>query len=290
MPVKPISGQRTWDWIVQYWPMDLWATLLVLFAILVICLVYVLKRNPPYKEKCLSWYRQIVGRTVTAFVSILVMPWTVIRGLFFTKNGGPNYYFAPFKSMFVLISLVVIFRVSVGGMSIDRMSAGPDVMSRVGMVAQSIKKASKRSKRGKKTSTRPTTTPKTSKYRKTYRPYVQIQKLSFDPVQFYTVLVLLIFAGLYYFRRDLKEGDNSNLFDKLVEVFGYGLARRYGGTTPGDDKPPPGPGDDDLVMSAPTMLEPAPKSDTTSGGGGRKKKEGDGPPSESDDPFLSALK
>lgn len=290
-----ISGKAIALWIKQYWPMDTPATALAMIMTGVAIMIWILRRDPifyaSFKERCTIAAKAFLS----GLVSTILFPWLVVKGLFFSPSAVDGVSrFDSFKTMFVLASFVVILRLGAGGATIEDLRIGPDVKNRgdaIGALVTTttatstvkVRISSGGAKAKEKGSRRKGARAKKGKAKKDrYRPFAYIKKLASEPLTFYEVLVLLVFAMLYYFRKDFSEGDNNNLFDRLTDAFGFGLARRYG-TPVEPEAPKPDPMFADTGAPSPAV-EAAPLvvvDPAASPVGGRRKK-----PSLDKDPFM----
>jgi len=117
----------------------------------------------------------------------------------------------------------------VGGVTVDNMTFGPNVEVPHSKKKVVIKKPKKKRRLRTKTVTK-----------NKFRPWGSIAKVSAVPVHLYEILLYLIIVGLYYFRRDLNEGDKRGILDQMIELFGRAYALKISGTvTPGVTSPSP---------------------------------------------------
>lgn len=201
-----ISGEQIWKWLVSFWPMDWKAS--VFFAVFLIG-VYVY-----FKHK------DAVALRVTLFLvalasfikSALFLPWSVFKGLFFTKDAEGEAQFNAFKALFILMSFVVVFRVALGGKTLEGVKAGPQI----NFLERVASKASKRTKA-------------TSKPVEKNRPWLIISVWKNDPIALYELLAWLISCMLFYYRHDLTEGEKGQGFENLLATIGQIYTLRAGG-------------------------------------------------------------
>jgi hypothetical protein len=185
-----------------------------------------------------------------SFWSFVFLPWTIFKGLFYTLNGQKNpdgsikrANFSMTRTVFALSSFIMLTRLFTGGKTLEDVKAGPQVIeSRSVYVYQptsknekrKAKRQAKKDAKEKKKSAREERRARRRKRRKKKnqiktRPYVYIKKIQSEPVEFYELLLFLIIAGLYYFRRDLNRGDRGNFLEKGIQMFAEAYAIKVSG-------------------------------------------------------------
>lgn len=210
-----MSGKQIGLWLYDHWPMDAYATIVVTALLLWIVSLFYFRKRPEkraFLETHLGWLF-VQGVKLTGFV--LASPWLVFRGLFFAKNGGNHYKFAPIRTMFLLASFVMVYRLATSGMSFEGVKMGPDVE----VHQESVKKKEKKKRSVSKLKAKVMG----------FRPMVSINKVSFSNIKLYELLVLLIFCGMYYYRRDLTEGDQSDGLDSVLSFMWKAYAMKMSG-------------------------------------------------------------
>jgi len=188
------------------------------------------------------------------FWGFVFLPWTIFKGIFFTLNGAKNKdgsikraNFSMTRTIFALASFTMLIRLMTGGKTLEDVQAGPQVViqksfyvnkptSRIAKQQAKVeaKKTAKEIKleaRKAKRAARHKKQLEASKETKT-RPYIYIKKLVSEPVEFYELLLFLILAGLYYFRRDLNKGDQGNFLEKGIKMFAEAYAIKVSGVDP----------------------------------------------------------
>jgi hypothetical protein len=214
-----MSGKKIGQWVIENWPMDIYATIIFGSLLLWGCSLYYFRRNPEIRDIVMETLWWIGSRTARLTGFVLASPWLVFRGLFFAKNGGDYYKFAPIKTMFLLASFVMVCRLGTAGMALEGVTMGPDVEAQQKKAPEKEgKQKAKRRGRGGKT------------LRVGYRPMVAIEKMRFSNIEVYELLVLLIFCGMYYYRRDLKEGDQGDGLDSVLGFMWKAYAMKMSGS------------------------------------------------------------
>ncbi len=186
-----ISGEKLIIWFHTTWPMDFWATLISTFF-LISFLVYwfLIRNNVNNKRKIKEFFEDVVRWTI----DIITFQWLkyAFKALFYSKNGEPGLHFNLFQTMFVLCSFVVLFRLGTGGKELHGVQIGPNVMTAKQITA--------------------------NKTTNEARAYYSAKKVISSPLNAYEILVLLIFTGFFYWRKDLKEGDQKDGLDRFLEA------------------------------------------------------------------------
>lgn len=210
-----ISGKNTFLFVYERWPMDLWATLLFFIAVGLMFPIMYMQRNPESwgKFRCrIDGWISIVG---IFLVKLITLRWllVVIHGLFFTLNEKKGKHeFDPYRTMFILASGIILFRLLVGGSAFEGVMIGPNVENTVAKIQM-----------------------KGSLYQG-QRAYITVQKFAMAAIAFYELLVLIVFAALFFTRFDLEEGDQSNGLRSASPMLWKAIAQRVsGGSSPGNE-------------------------------------------------------
>ncbi len=196
-----LSGEAIGKWIYSIWPMDIWATLVFTFLFISFLGYISLIRNNPINRKKI---KELADWFFSRIIDLITFKWlkVIFQAFFYSKNGEPGLHFNLFQTMFVLCSFVILFRLSTGGKEMQGVQVGPNVLSPKQITA--------------------------TKGTSEVRAYYSIKKVISQPVNMYEILVLLIFTGFFYYRRDLKEGDQKDGLDRLIESGQDFIRNRYG--------------------------------------------------------------
>jgi len=251
-----LSGEKIGQWVYKVWPFDLYASIVV-FLLSMLGFLYIFSKLRPKRFKTFQdGFYWSIGQVVSAFIGTITLPWKIIQGLIMEKDAEGKFQFAGFKMMFMLCSFVMLFRLSFSGGTISDLHISP---SAINNTSNSLKKTKKRK-------IRKNNTPKNGFF---------LKKLEFSHLAFYELLVFLTFCFMYYYRKDLNEGDQENGLDKVLDTAREAILLRYGGSS--SLKPP-------VPSMDPITPERSPEVPSVTG---RRKSPGATIISKDNDPFLS---
>ena len=197
--------------------------------------VLVIKSQKKYNDPKEAIEFLVIQSWISLF-EILSLPWKMFKGLFFVINGDPNKKRSKFsltRSVFGIASFIMLFRLVIGGISVEDVNFGPNVTektkSNLRTIVKKLRKPKKRVKRKKKKRKIETITQKEDVK---VRPWFFAKKVVSQPITLYEILLYLMIILLYYFRRDLATGDDKGMLDKFLEVFGQAYAIKLLGSSP----------------------------------------------------------
>jgi hypothetical protein len=210
-----ISGEKSIQWVLSHWPLDIYATAILICILIPIFFIALKRVRPDLHKKIETFVFQSFSGLFYICISIVSLPWVILRGLIMEQGLDGKYKFAGFKMMFMLCSFIMLSRVAVSGVDVNDVNINVDIPSK-----DSSKKNIKIKKRKKKAS-------KSKKHKKG----IFVKRINFSSIGFYEVLVFLIFCLMYYYRADLNEGDTNDGLDKLIDTAKNVFTLKYGGKT-----------------------------------------------------------
>lgn len=151
-----------------------------------------IKEQRALRKTKFAIFEELCITTIFYLWNIFTIPFQFLKAVFFVFDGGTRIRFSLTRTLFALSAFLMLFRMLVGGAKIDSINAGPQI---------EVTKAQKRA-------------------------WLSVRKIETKQVSLYELLLFLIFAGLYYFRKDLHRGDQRGFLDKLVVLIGEAYAIR----------------------------------------------------------------
>lgn len=228
-----ISGQKTWLWLREHWPMDGVATAFFASLLFVVWVWYGFLRKRPVKAILASFLIGFLERTLYWVRTFVLLPWRIFQGLFFTKDQEGEASFNAFKALFVVMSFVIISRVFVGGKTVEGLQAGPQVVYLSEAESKPVN-AIPPSPSKRKGASSPAKQSLFQKIKKS-RAWLVVQKWSNEPITLYELLAWLIACMLFYYRHDLSEGEKGNGFESLLSTLSQAYLYRTTGKLPDAD-------------------------------------------------------
>jgi hypothetical protein len=155
----------------------------------------------------------MLDKAIQAFISIVTIPAQMLRAIFYVptiqKDGSvKRTFFSITRVLFVVACVVTIYRLVIGGLSIDMFEFGPNVLPSTN---ESTKKrisklrAAKAKLHANKNS------------RGTV--WLRLRGLKTTQLSFYEVVALIVIALIYFFRNQLDAGDKSGLLEKVTAAY-----------------------------------------------------------------------
>jgi hypothetical protein len=208
-------------------------TLVMLFLFLTSALVLKLQmKQQSYKQSLMEALLYLWDH----FWAFVFFPITLFKGLFFSLNGEKNEdgstkraNFSMTRTLFALAGFIMLSRLFLGGLIIEELKLGPQVEEkRATYVYKPITLAEKQKAKEEKQKAKEekrenalqekekALEKKEAKYfgakkkelkeAATTRPFFYVKKFRSDPVEFYEIVLFLIIAGVYFFRKDFNKG------------------------------------------------------------------------------------
>lgn len=232
------------------------------------------------------WWKRatvrIKGWAVTAgvwsfwrFVDLLTIPSKTLSAIFYTTiRDGKSHevvdrYFSITRALYIFSTVILMFRLSVGGSSMNEISFGKQVEWKA--PSSSATKSHSRKKRKVAKAAAVTTVSKS-------RPWLHFSKVEFKPLTFAEIFGYIVIVLLYYFSGSISRGDSKGMFSEFLERLSLGYAVSKGIAV----QPTP-------VAATPTVSPPGPVPQSVSTGeSSKRKKRGSKVESvpEIEDPFL----
>lgn len=158
-------------------------------------------------------------------LDLLTIPGKILTATFYTTIRHPDTYdviyrhFSITRALYIAGTVVIIFRLLVGGMRIDGLAMGDDVAQSSHAVSMPVPIKSKR-RRGRMA--RPVRALLAS------RPMYQIKSIVFSPLTVPEIMGYIVLVLLYYFSGSISSGDKDRTFSTFLDKMATGYARSKG--------------------------------------------------------------